>query len=67
MQFQFHYRTGTVADLTPAQHAKASDIAQRFNMTSSVEVARVFGLPGAIAMDTGTMFITILPDGSSHS
>jgi hypothetical protein len=53
--------------MTHDQYDKACDIAHRFNLPHTVEVAPVFGLREAVGINTGTMFICVLPDGSSHS
>ena len=65
--FAFVYATGTVCQMQPAQYKKASDIARRFGMCGTVVVSPVFGLKGAVGIDTGSMFIAVLEDGSSHS
>lgn len=65
--YRFVWPTGYAAHMTVPQYNKACDIAQRFNMTHTVEVQPVFGMDDAIGINTGTMFIAVLSDGSSHS
>jgi len=65
--YRFQWPTGYSAHMTVPQFDKACDIAERFGMTSTVTVSPVFGVKDAIGIDTGTMFIAVLPDGSSHS
>jgi hypothetical protein len=65
--FRFVWPTGYAAHMTVAQYDKACDIAQRFNMAHTITVQPVFGDHDAIGIHTGTMFIAVFPDGSSHS
>ena len=65
--YRFVYPTGYSCHMTHDQYDKACDIAHRFNLPHTVEVAPVFGLREAVGINTGTMFICVLPDGSSHS
>ena len=53
--------------MTVVQYVKACQIAHRFGMTDTVVVDLVFGLKGAVGINTGSMYIAVLPDGSSHS
>jgi hypothetical protein len=53
--------------MTVPQYETACNIAERFGMTHTVEVRPVFGVKGAFGIDTGTMYIAVLSDGSSHS
>jgi hypothetical protein len=53
--------------MTVPQYDKACSIAERFGMTHTVTVDSIFGDPDAVGINTGTMFIAVFPDGSSHS
>lgn len=65
--YRFIWPTGYSAHMTVAQYDKACDIARRFHMEHTIVVSPVFGIKDAIGIDTGTMFIGVLADGSSHS
>jgi hypothetical protein len=65
--FRFVWRTGYAAHMTVPQYDKACSIAERFGMTHTVTVDSIFGDPDAVGINTGTMFIAVFPDGSSHS
>lgn len=65
--YRFVWNTGYAAHMTVPQYDKACDIAERFGMTHTVTVSPVFGMKDAIGINTGTMYIAVLPDGSSHS
>ena len=67
MKYRFAYPDGVIANLTEPQREKAAAIAERFGMTHTVTVRPMFGVEGAICLDTGTMDIGILTDGSSHT
>jgi hypothetical protein len=53
--------------MTVPQYEKACRIAQQWNMGHTIAVQPVFGLADAICLDTGSMSIVVLADGSSHS
>lgn len=65
--YRFEWPTGYAAHMTTVQYDKACQIAKNFNLPSTVVVSPVFGIQGAIGIDTGIMHIAILEDGSSHS
>lgn len=65
--YRFVWPTGYSAHMTVPQYNKACDIAERFGMTHTVTVDPVFGIKDAVGINTGTMYIAVLPDGSSHS
>jgi hypothetical protein len=53
--------------MTVPQFETACVIAEQWGMTHTVTVEPVFGVKDAIAIQTGSMTIVVLPDGSSHS
>jgi hypothetical protein len=65
--YKFVWPTGYSAHMTVPQYEKACQIAERFDMTHTITVQPIFGIQDAIGIDTGTIFIAVLPDGSSHS
>lgn len=66
--FRFVWPTGYSAHMTVPQYEKACQIAERFGLTHTVVVQPVFGSNGnEMMINTGSMWIAVLPDGSSHS
>ena len=65
--YKFVWGSGYSAHMTVPQYNKACHIAERFGMTHTVTVDPVFGVKDAVGINTGTMYIAVLPDGSSHS
>lgn len=65
--YRFVWPTGYAAHMTVPQYEKACQIAESFGLTHTIEVQPIFGVKDAVGIDTGTMFIAVLPDGSSHS
>ena len=65
--FRFVWPTGYAAHMTVPQYEQACRIAERWNMDHTVTVTPVFMQKDAIAINTGSMYIAVLPDGSSHS
>ena len=65
--YRFIWGSGYAAHMTVPQFDKACAIAERFNMPHTITVASPFGMDDAIAINTGTMYIVVMPDGSSHS
>ena len=65
--YRFVWGSGYAAHMTVPQYDQACMIAERFGMTHTVTVQPIFGIKDAVGIDTGTMFIAVLPDGSSHS
>ena len=67
MVYRFVYPTGWSAKVTPAQYDSLVKVADRFGMTSTVEVSPMFGGDGAVILNTGTMFLAVETDGYTHS
>lgn len=67
MPFQFVYPTGDVATLTDAQQVSLNHVAQRWNLTHTVEVQPMFGGDGAVVVNVGTMWLAVESDGYVHS
>lgn len=68
LAYRFQFNNGFVPQMTEPQYEKACDIAHRWGLTQTVIVEPVFGSDGKEFMiNTGTMWIVVLPDGSSHS
>ncbi len=65
--YRFVYPTGYSCHMTVPQYEQACRIADRFGMCHTVTVQPIFGVEGAIGFHTGTMFIAVMADGSSHS
>lgn len=65
--YRFVWPTGFAAHMTVPQYDKACVIAEQWGMTHTVTVQPVFGVQDAIGIHTGSMYIAVLPDGSSHS
>lgn len=65
--YRFVWPTGFSAHMTVPQYDKACLIAEQWGMTHTVTVQPVFGVKDAIGIHTGSMYIAVLPDGSSHS
>ena len=67
MTYRFVYPTRETATLTPEQHPALVKVADRWQMTSTVEVSPMFGGDGAIIVNVGTMWLAVEPDGYTHS
>lgn len=66
--YTFVWRNGDVATGTPAQLEKLTHLAERFALPAGVvQVDPAFGYGNDIMLNVGTMWICVLPDGSSHS
>lgn len=65
--YRFVWPTGFSAHMTVPQYDKACLIAEQWGMTHAVTVQPVFGVKDAVGIHTGSMYIAVLPDGSSHS
>jgi len=65
--FKFVWREGYSAHMTVPQYDKACMIAEQWNLPHTVIVHPVFGIKDAVGIHTGSMYIAVLPDGSSHS
>lgn len=65
--YRFVWPTGYSAHMTVPQFDKACLIAEQWGLTHTVTVQPIFGIKDAVGIHTGSMFIAVLPDGSSHS
>ncbi len=65
--YKFVWGSGYSAHMTVPQYDRACLIAEQWGMTHTVTVDPVFGVKDAVGINTGTMYIAVLPDGSSHS
>ena len=65
--YRFVWPTGYAAHMTMEQFDTACLIAEQWGLTHTVTVQPVFGVKDAVGIHTGSMFIAVLPDGSSHS
>ena len=67
LTYRFQYWNGFSAHMTVPQYERACQIAHQWGLTHNVTVQPVFGIKDAVGIHTGSMFIAVLPDGSSHS
>jgi hypothetical protein len=67
MTYQFVYPTGETAPLTSEQYTAMVKVADRWEMTPTVEVLPMFGGNGAIVVNVGSMWLAVEPDGYTHS
>ena len=67
LAYRFQWGNGYSAHMTVAQYEQACVIAKQWELPQTVTVQPVFMLKDAIAIQTGSMTIVVLPDGSSHS
>jgi hypothetical protein len=65
--YRFVWATGYAAHMTVPQYEQACRIAQQWNLGSTVTVQPVFMMKDAVGIHTGSMYIAVLADGSSHS
>jgi hypothetical protein len=65
--YRFIYPSGDTATLTPEQITALATVANRWNLTNTVEVSPMFGGDGAVVVDVGTMWLAIETDGYTHS
>ena len=65
--YKFVWNSGYACHMTVPQYDTACLIAEQWGMTHTVTVDPVFGIKDAVGINTGTMYIAVLPDGSSHS
>jgi len=65
--YRFVWGSGYAAHMTVEQYDKACLIAKQWDLPHTVTVQPVFMMKDAIAIQTGSMTIVVLPDGSSHS
>jgi len=67
MTYRFIYPTCEEATLTNNQRVALEKVAQRWDMTNTVEVSPMFGGAGAIVVNVGTMYLAVETDGYTHS
>ena len=68
LTYRFQFSNGFVPQMTLPQYERACEIAHEWGLTHTVIVEPVFGSNGKeIMINTGSMWIAVLPDGSSHS
>lgn len=67
LAYRFQFSNGYSAHMTVPQYEKACQIANQWGLTHTVIVEPVFGMQGSYMINTGSMWIAVLPDGSSHS
>lgn len=66
--YRFQFYNGYSAHMTVPQYEKACEIAKQYGLTHTVIVEPVFGSGGKeIMINVGSMYIAVLPDGSSHT
>ena len=67
MSYRFVDPTRESATLTAEQHTALVKVADRWQMTSTVEVSPMLGGDGAIIVNVGSMWLAVEPDGYTHS
>ena len=65
--YRFIYPTCEEASLTNDQRTALEKVAERWEMTTTVEVSPMFGGAGAVIVNVGTMYLAVEPDGYTHS
>ena len=65
--FSFVYPNGDVATLPAPQQTALEKVAERWNLTNTVEVSPMFGGNGAVVVNVGTMWLAVETDGYTHS
>jgi hypothetical protein len=65
--YRFVYPTGATATLTAAQTASLIAVADRWNLTQTVELQPLFGGDGAVIVNVGSMWLVVETDGYTHS
>jgi hypothetical protein len=63
----FMYPNGEPATLTPEQTTALHRVAERWNLTNTVEVFPMLFGNGAVVVNVGTMWLAIETDGHTHS
>ena len=63
----FVYPNGDAATLTAPQRIALENVAERWNLTDTVEVSPMFGGDGAVIVNVGTMWLAVESDGYMHS
>jgi hypothetical protein len=67
MSYRFVYPTGDAATLTLDQLIAMVKVADRWQMTDTVEVSPMLGGDGALVVNVGSMWLAVEPDGYTHS
>jgi hypothetical protein len=67
MSYRFVHPTGDAATLTPDQLIAMVKVADRWQMTDTVEVSPMLGGDGALVVNVGSMWLAVEPDGYTHS
>ena len=67
MNYRFAYPTGDTATLTAPQTTALISVADRWQMTGTVEVQPLFGGDGAVIVNVGSMWLVVETDGYTHS
>ena len=67
MTYRFVYPTCEEASLTHDQRTALERVAERWEMTTTVEVEPMFGGDGAVIVNVGTMWLAVEQDGYTHS
>jgi len=67
MTYRFVYPTRELATLTEEQHTALVKVADRWQMTGTVEVSPMFGGDGAVIVNVGAMWLAVETDGYTHS
>ena len=65
--YKFIYPTGDTPRLTDAQLAALTTVAERWDLTDTVEVSPMFGGDGAVIVNVGSMWLAVETDGYTHS
>jgi hypothetical protein len=65
--YAFVFPTGFPATINEAQREALVRVAQRWNLTNTVEVQPMFGGGGAVVVNVGSMWLAVEPDGYTHS
>jgi hypothetical protein len=67
MTYRFVWPNGGTATVTAAQTAALVAVADRWQMTATVEIQPMFGGDGAVIVNVGSMWLVVEPDGYTHS
>lgn len=67
MNYRFVYPNSDTATLTAPQTTALISVADRWQMTGTVEVQPLFGGDGAVIVNVGSMWLVVETDGHTHS
>ena len=67
MNYRFTYPNSDTATLTAPQTTALISVADRWQMTGTVEVQPLFGGDGAVIVNVGSMWLVVETDGYTHS